>query len=93
LSGGERQRVAIARALANNPELLLADEPTGSLDERSVERVLELFADLRRQRPALTTILVTHDNRVARMADRVIHLRDGRVDVPTRTDRPSERVS
>jgi len=82
LSGGERQRVAIARALANDPDLLLADEPTGSLDERSVERVLDLFAQLRAKRPELTTILVTHDARVAETADRVIHMRDGRVEAP-----------
>lgn len=80
LSGGERQRVAIARALANEPELLLADEPTGNLDEESVDRVLELFAHLRTQRPEMTTVVVTHDPRVAAAAVRMIHLRDGRVD-------------
>jgi len=80
LSGGERQRVAIARALANEPELLLADEPTGSLDERSVDLVLDLFARLRAERPGMTMIIVTHDVRVAGTADRVIWLRDGRVD-------------
>lgn len=80
LSGGERQRVAIARALANEPELLLADEPTGSLDERSVDRILELFAELRRSRPELTTVVVTHDDRVARTAHRMIRMRDGRID-------------
>jgi putative ABC transport system ATP-binding protein len=80
LSGGERQRVAIARALANEPELLLADEPTGSLDERSVELVLGMFARLRAERPGMTMIIVTHDVRVAGTADRIIWLRDGRVD-------------
>jgi ABC-type lipoprotein export system ATPase subunit len=80
LSGGERQRVAIARALANEPELLLADEPTGSLDERSVDLVLDLFARLRAERPGMTMIIVTHDVRVAGTADRIIWLRDGRVD-------------
>lgn len=80
LSGGERQRVAIARALANEPELLLADEPTGSLDRRSVDRVLRLFGDLQWRRPGLTMIVVTHDSRVAASADRVIHLRDGRIE-------------
>jgi ABC-type lipoprotein export system ATPase subunit len=80
LSGGERQRVAIARALANEPELLLADEPTGSLDERSVDLVLDLFARLRNERPGMTMIIVTHDVRVAGTADRIIWLRDGRVD-------------
>jgi ABC-type lipoprotein export system ATPase subunit len=80
LSGGERQRVAIARALANEPELLLADEPTGSLDERSVDLVLDLFSRLRAERPGMTMIIVTHDIRVAGTADRIIWLRDGRVD-------------
>jgi ABC-type lipoprotein export system ATPase subunit len=80
LSGGERQRVAIARALANEPELFLADEPTGSLDERSVDLVLGLFSRLRAERPGMTMIIVTHDIRVTRPADRVIWLRDGRVD-------------
>lgn len=80
LSGGERQRVAIARALANDPELLLADEPTGSLDERSVDLVLGLFARLRSQRPGMTMVIVTHDLRVAETADRIVWLRDGRVD-------------
>ena len=80
LSGGERQRVAIARALANEPGLLLADEPTGSLDERSVDLVLDLFSRLRAERPGMAMIIVTHDLRVADTADRIIWLRDGRVD-------------
>jgi putative ABC transport system ATP-binding protein len=80
LSGGERQRVAIARALANEPELLLADEPTGSLDERSVDLVLDMFSRLRAERPGMTMIIVTHDIRVVGTADRIIWLRDGRVD-------------
>ena len=80
LSGGERQRVAIARALANEPEVLLADEPTGSLDERSVDLVLGLFSRLRAERPGMTMIIVTHDIRVASPAHRIIWLRDGRVD-------------
>jgi putative ABC transport system ATP-binding protein len=84
LSGGERQRVAIARALANDPTLLLADEPTGSLDEEAITRVLSLFADLRAKRPELTVIMVTHDQGVAATADRTVYLRDGRVD-PART--------
>lgn len=80
LSGGERQRVAIARALANSPELLLADEPTGSLDEASVELVLELLSALRAERPAMTLVVVTHDLRVAATADRTVFLRAGRID-------------
>jgi len=80
LSGGERQRVAIARALANEPSLLLADEPTGSLDEASVNRVLTLLRDLRQRRPQLTIIVVTHDPAVAANADRIVSLRAGHLD-------------
>jgi putative ABC transport system ATP-binding protein len=79
LSGGERQRVAIARALANDPPLLLADEPTGNLDTASVDHVIELVQRLRRARPELTVIMVTHDPRVADAADHVVHMRDGRI--------------
>jgi putative ABC transport system ATP-binding protein len=78
LSGGERQRVAVARALANNPRLLLADEPTGALDSASAERVLDLSAALRSSR-GMTVLMVTHDPLVATRADRVLHLRDGRL--------------
>ena len=81
LSGGERQRVAIARALANQPSLLLADEPTGNLDERSVDLVISLFDRLRAERPELTMIVVTHDNRLAGSADRLVRMRAGRVDL------------
>lgn len=79
LSGGERQRVAIARALANDPPLLLADEPTGSLDSASVTRVIELVRHLRRAHRDLTVVIVTHDLRVAEAADRIVHMQDGRV--------------
>jgi putative ABC transport system ATP-binding protein len=78
LSGGERQRVAIARALANGPSILLADEPTGSLDAAAAESVMELFTLIRSQRK-LTILLVTHDPRVAEHADRIVQLREGRV--------------
>jgi putative ABC transport system ATP-binding protein len=78
LSGGERQRLAIARALANSPSIILADEPTGSLDSVSVERILDLFRDIRAQR-GVTILLVSHDMHVAGAADRVIRMRDGRV--------------
>jgi ABC-type lipoprotein export system ATPase subunit len=76
LSGGERQRVAIARALANDPQLLLADEPTGSLDSESGRRVLDLVEELRRTQD-LTVVLVTHDAAVAARADRIVHMLDG----------------
>lgn len=82
LSGGERQRVAIARALANDPALMLADEPTGNLDEASIELVLALFARLRAERRDLTMVIVTHDARVAATADRVVRMRAGRIDEP-----------
>ena len=78
LSVGERQRVAIARALANDPVLLLADEPTGNLDSRAQAEVLALLDRLRRDR-GLTLIVVTHSPEVAAAADREIKLRDGRV--------------
>lgn len=78
LSVGERQRVAIARSLANEPALLLADEPTGNLDSRNQAEVLQLLGDLRR-RLGLTLVLVTHSAEVAAAADREVRLRDGQI--------------
>ena len=78
LSGGQRQRVAIARALVNEPALVLADEPTGDLDQAAGGNVMELLLGLRRDR-ALTLVLVTHDAGIAGLADRTIRLLDGRV--------------
>ena len=75
LSGGERQRVAIARAIAQQPRLLLCDEPTGNLDTGTSESILHLFDDLRAD--GLTIVVVTHDPGVSARADRIVHVRDG----------------
>jgi putative ABC transport system ATP-binding protein len=78
LSGGEQQRVAIARALANDPPIVLADEPTGNLDSATGRQVIDLLVQVNRQR-GRTLLLVTHDAELAALADEVIALRDGRV--------------
>ena len=77
LSGGQQQRVAVARALAGSPAILLADEPTGNLDSRNAEAVMDLLRDLHRE--GATICMVTHDPRFAKHAERTIHLFDGRV--------------
>ncbi|MBN1465375.1 ABC transporter ATP-binding protein [candidate division KSB1 bacterium] len=78
LSGGQRQRVAIARALVNNPSIILADEPTGNLDSRTGEEIMEIFEDLHDS--GNTIILVTHEEYIAEHSDRIIRLRDGIVE-------------
>ncbi len=79
LSGGERQRVAIARALSNDPPIVLADEPTGSLDSKAGGRVLDVLRSIQRER-GVTLVLVTHDERIAATADRVVRMLDGRIE-------------
>jgi ABC-type methionine transport system ATPase subunit len=77
LSGGEQQRVAIAIALANNPRMLLADEPTGSVDTRTADQILDVFREFNRTY-GVTIVIVTHDLQLSRKVDRVVAIRDGR---------------
>jgi len=79
LSGGERQRVAIARALSNDPPIVLADEPTGNLDSKAGQRVIEALRHIQRER-GVTLVLVTHDAGIAAGAERTIHMLDGRIE-------------
>ena len=81
LSGGEKQRVAVARALVNNPAVILADEPSGSLDSKNKEELHQLFFDLR-EKYGQTFVIVTHDEGLASITDRTIHMRDGMLESP-----------
>ena len=87
LSGGEPQRVAIARALANNPKLLLCDEPTGALDYQTGKAILQLLQDTGRKN-GMTVIIITHNSALTSMADRVIRVKNGTVDSVTHNEKP-----
>jgi ABC-type lipoprotein export system ATPase subunit len=87
LSGGEQQRVAIARSLVNQPRVLLADEPTGNLDSRTSEELLQMFQQFN-SADGITIILVTHDPGVAKHAQRVIHIKDGLIENGTGQPKP-----
>ena len=78
MSGGQQQRAAIARAMANDPQILLCDEPTGNLDEKAGEAVIELLRETQRKF-GKTVIIITHDNKIAARADRIIRISDGRI--------------
>jgi len=77
LSGGQKQRVAIARAMVNNPKILLADEPTGALDSKSGEQIMELFEKLNEE--GVTIVMITHDRNIASRAKRIVHIIDGMI--------------
>ena len=85
LSGGEKQRVAVALALVNSPAVILADEPSGSLDTKNKEELHQLFFDLR-DKFGQTFVIVTHDEQLATITDRTIHMRDGLLDIPVVSD-------
>jgi putative ABC transport system ATP-binding protein len=86
LSGGQRQRVAVARALVNNPCILLADEPTGNLDSKISEEIMQLFAEIHRK--GNTLIVVTHEESIAKHAHRIIRLKDGEIEADYINENP-----
>ena len=92
LSGGEKQRIAVARALVNNPAVILADEPSGSLDSKNKQELHQLFFDLRDQF-GQTFVIVTHDEQLATITDRTIHMRDGLLEAPAVSGSPADITS
>ena len=92
LSGGEKQRIAVARALVNNPAVILADEPSGSLDSKNKKELHQLFFDLR-DRFGQTFVIVTHDETLATLTDRTIHMRDGLLETPVVCNSPTNITS
>lgn len=91
LSGGMKQRVAIARALAGNPKLILADEPTGALDSKMGNEILQFFKQLN-QEMGITIVMITHEFDIAKYADRLIHIRDGRINYDGRVPRDDRNL-
>ena len=91
LSGGQCQRVAIARAIVNNPKVLLADEPTGALDTKSGEQIMEIFQKLNEE--GVTIVMITHEPEIAAHAQRVLHIRDGRLLEAASSDKPQAQGS
>lgn len=92
LSGGEKQRVAVARALVNNPAVILADEPSGSLDSKNKAELHQLFFDLR-DKYGQTFVIVTHDEQLAAITDRTIHLRDGQIVEPEAVEEAADTIT
>jgi putative ABC transport system ATP-binding protein len=92
LSGGQQQRVAIARAIVNDPQIILADEPTGALDSRTGLEIMAIFQKLNRERQ-ITILLVTHERDIAQCANRIIHFRDGSIVLDERVESPRQAAT